>query len=89
MTGQAGSFAVAHNGNIVNAEIVRSWLEKRGSLFHSTSDSELFAQLIGMNGLGGEAGIRAAAASGQAHRLRHHDGRQTLWWGTGQRPATN
>jgi amidophosphoribosyltransferase len=61
MTGQAGSFAVAHNGNIVNAEIVRSWLEKRGSLFHSTSDSELFAQLIGMNGLGWESGIRSAA----------------------------
>ena len=43
----AGSFALAHNGNIVNADIVRSRLEEQGHLLHSTSDSELFSHLIG------------------------------------------
>ncbi len=40
-------FALAHNGNIVNAPRVKDYLEKQGHLFHSTSDSELFAYLVG------------------------------------------
>ena len=44
----AGKFALAHNGNIVNADIIRSELESQGHLLHSTSDSELFSHLIGM-----------------------------------------
>ena len=40
-------FALAHNGNIVNAARVKDYLEKQGHLFHSTSDSELFAYLVG------------------------------------------
>ena len=42
------AFSLAHNGNIVNAAAVKDYLEKRGHLFHSTSDSELFAYLVGM-----------------------------------------
>ena len=42
-----GPFALAHNGNIVNAGQVTKYLEKQGHLFRSTSDSELFAYLIG------------------------------------------
>lgn len=61
MSGRAGTFAVAHNGNLVNASIVRHQLEARGNLFHSTSDSELFAQLIGMDDRGWESGIHVAA----------------------------
>ena len=30
-----GDFALAHNGNVVNAEILTTALENRGSLFHS------------------------------------------------------
>lgn len=45
---KAGSFALAHNGNIVNASNIKDRLETFGHLFHSTSDSELFAHLIGM-----------------------------------------
>ncbi len=46
-------FALAHNGNIVNAAQVKTYLEKLGHLFHSTSDSELFAYLVG-SGLHGD-----------------------------------
>ena len=47
-TCRAGTFALAHNGNIVNADNIKDRLEAQGHLFHSTSDSELFAHLIGM-----------------------------------------
>ena len=47
-TCNAGTFAFAHNGNIVNADHIKSSLEDIGHLFQSTSDSELFAHLIGM-----------------------------------------
>jgi len=42
----SGDFALAHNGNIVNSEQLRIYLEERGSLFQSTSDSEILAHLI-------------------------------------------
>ena len=41
-----GDFALAHNGNIVNADLLRNYRENKGSLFQSTSDSEVFAHLI-------------------------------------------
>ena len=41
-----GDFALAHNGNIVNSKLLRDYLENRGSLFQSTSDSEILAHLI-------------------------------------------
>lgn len=44
-----GNFAVAHNGNIVNSSILKRYLENQGSLFHSTSDSEIIAHLIKKN----------------------------------------
>ena len=42
----SGDFALAHNGNIVNSLQLRKYLEDRGSLFQSTSDSEILAHLI-------------------------------------------
>ena len=42
----SGDFAVANNGNIVNAKQLRDELENKGSLFHSMTDSELLAHLI-------------------------------------------
>lgn len=39
------SFAVAHNGNIVNAREIRTELENRGSIFQTTMDSELVLHL--------------------------------------------
>nr|WP_239403197.1 amidophosphoribosyltransferase [Alistipes sp. An116] len=41
-----GDFALAHNGNIVNSDLLHTYLENRGSLFQSTSDSEILAHLI-------------------------------------------
>lgn len=41
-----GDFALAHNGNLVNSVLLRKYLEDRGSLFQSTSDSEILAHLI-------------------------------------------
>jgi amidophosphoribosyltransferase len=40
------SFAVAHNGNIVNALQIRSKLENSGSIFQTTMDSEIVLHLI-------------------------------------------
>ena len=40
------SFAVAHNGNIVNALEIRSELENGGSIFQTTMDSEVVLHLI-------------------------------------------
>ncbi len=57
----SGVFALAHNGNIVNAGILKARLESLGHLFHSTSDSELFAHLVGM-GRGDMAGRILSAA---------------------------
>lgn len=41
-----GDFALAHNGNLVNSKELRSYLEDQGSIFQSTSDSEILAHLI-------------------------------------------
>ncbi len=41
-----GDFALAHNGNLVNSQQLRQYLEDRGSLFQSSSDSEILAHLI-------------------------------------------
>lgn len=42
----SGDFALAHNGNLVNSAQLRKYLEDKGSLFQSTSDSEILAHLI-------------------------------------------
>ena len=41
-----GSIAVAHNGNLVNAQEVRCELEKSGSIFSTTSDTEVIVHLL-------------------------------------------
>ncbi|MFI3316621.1 MAG: amidophosphoribosyltransferase [Rikenellaceae bacterium] len=41
-----GDFAMAHNGNLVNSGELRRFLENNGSLFQSSSDSEVLAHLI-------------------------------------------
>jgi amidophosphoribosyltransferase len=41
-----GSIAVAHNGNLVNADPVRANLETDGAIFQSSSDSEVILHLI-------------------------------------------
>jgi amidophosphoribosyltransferase len=41
-----GQLAVAHNGNLVNAHELRSELEAEGSIFRTTSDSEVIVHLV-------------------------------------------
>jgi amidophosphoribosyltransferase len=41
-----GSLAISHNGNIVNAYALREKLEQKGSIFASTSDSEVIIHLL-------------------------------------------
>src|SRR5262244_4384725 len=41
-----GALAMAHNGNLVNADALRAQLEARGSIFQSTVDSEVIIHLI-------------------------------------------
>ena len=40
------SYAVAHNGNIVNAHTLKDELEESGSIFQTTMDSEIFLHLF-------------------------------------------
>jgi amidophosphoribosyltransferase len=42
----SGGFAIAHNGNISNAKALRSDLVGRGSIFQSTSDTEVIIHLV-------------------------------------------
>jgi amidophosphoribosyltransferase len=44
-TNDRGPLALAHNGNLVNTEQLREWMTERGSVFTSTSDTEV---IIGM-----------------------------------------
>ena len=44
-----GGFAVSHNGNLTNAGILRRALVRRGCLFQSTTDSEVFVHLIAIS----------------------------------------
>ena len=41
-----GSMALAHNGNLSNSAQLREALELRGSIFHTTTDSEVIAYMI-------------------------------------------
>ncbi len=43
------SYAVAHNGNITNAHILKNELEQAGSIFQTTMDSEIFLHLFVKN----------------------------------------
>ncbi|UOF92811.1 amidophosphoribosyltransferase [Fodinisporobacter ferrooxydans] len=41
-----GNLALAHNGNLINAQQLHDLLERQGSIFQSTSDTEVVAHLI-------------------------------------------
>ncbi|GIN63720.1 amidophosphoribosyltransferase [Robertmurraya siralis] len=47
---QSGSLALAHNGNLVNATALRRQLEGQGSIFQTSSDTEVLAHLIRRGG---------------------------------------
>lgn len=43
---QKGTFALAHNGNLVNVKKMRRELENQGAIFQTNNDSEIIAQLM-------------------------------------------
>jgi amidophosphoribosyltransferase len=47
---QSGSLALAHNGNLVNANALKHQLEAQGSIFQTSSDTEVLAHLIKRSG---------------------------------------
>src|SRR5690606_35016508 len=44
-----GQIAIAHNGNLTNASVVREKLEAQGSIFQSASDTEVIVHLLAMS----------------------------------------
>lgn len=42
----SGSMGICHNGNLVNANVLKRELEEKGSIFSSTSDTEVLGHLI-------------------------------------------
>ncbi|MBY0097920.1 amidophosphoribosyltransferase [Mesobacillus maritimus] len=47
---QSSSLALAHNGNLVNATALKHQLEAQGSIFQTSSDTEVLAHLIKRSG---------------------------------------
>ena len=43
---RSGKLAIAHNGNLVNTEVLRRRLEEQGAIFQTTLDTEVMAALI-------------------------------------------
>src|SRR5437868_11524360 len=41
-----GQIAVAHNGNLINAAVLRDELERKGSIFQTTADREIIPHLL-------------------------------------------
>ncbi len=48
-----GQIAIAHNGNLTNASILREELERKGSIFQTTVDSEIILHLMAQPTIGG------------------------------------
>jgi amidophosphoribosyltransferase len=44
--GKFGEIALCHNGNLVNAHLLRAELVRRGSIFRTTSDTEVILHLL-------------------------------------------
>jgi amidophosphoribosyltransferase len=66
-----GQIAVAHNGNLTNATMLRDELESRGSIFQTTVDSEIILHLMAQPNSNGEQ-------SQLVHALRRIEGAYSL-----------
>lgn len=60
-TFREGQVAIAHNGNLTNADILREELELRGSIFSTSSDTEVVLHLMATS-VGSSAGVERKAA---------------------------
>ena len=70
LTGESGrgQLAIAHNGNLINAELLRDELEQMGSIFQTTADTEIILHLL----------AQPNTASGVLSALRKVEGAFTL-----------
>jgi amidophosphoribosyltransferase len=50
ITNRRSSLAIAHNGNLTNSQQLRSRLDARGSIFQTTSDTEVILHLTARSG---------------------------------------
>ncbi len=66
-----GQLAIAHNGNLTNAALLRDELEARGSIFQTTVDSEIILHLMAQPTLAGQE-------SGLIQTLRRIEGAYSL-----------
>jgi len=66
-----GGLAIAHNGNLTNARVLRKQLIDRGCIFQSTSDTETFIHLIARSG-------GASVVERMVDALRQVDGAYSL-----------
>ena len=58
---KGGQVAIAHNGNLVNADILKEKLESQGSIFQTDSDTEVISHLMARrNNLPIEQSLRSA-----------------------------
>jgi amidophosphoribosyltransferase len=66
-----GTVAIAHNGNLVNAEPLRAWLGARGAVFSASSDTEVILHLMAGSSQDGlpEAAAEALAQVRGAYSL--------------------
>ena len=61
-----GQIAICHNGNLVNADELRDELVRQGSIFQSSSDTEVVLHLYARSkaaerrGCGGRVGVAGA-----------------------------
>ncbi len=46
ITFKGGKLALAHNGNLTNSYSLRTWMEQNGSIFQTSSDSEIILHLV-------------------------------------------
>lgn len=63
-----GKMALAHNGNLVNSAELREELELEGSIFHTTTDSEVISYIITKERL--SSGSIEEALNKAMHRLK-------------------
>jgi amidophosphoribosyltransferase len=64
--GPNGRIALGHNGNIVNADLLRAELESEGRIFETSTDSEVIAHLVA-TAPGRDWGERIAYVMRRAH----------------------
>jgi amidophosphoribosyltransferase len=73
-----GAVAVAHNGNLVNADALRGELEEKGSIFQTTSDTEVILHLMARAQRAGKPGSPEQLVQAIRHALSRVEGAYSL-----------